>query len=41
MKALTLWQPWASLVALGEKKIETRTWSTTYRGTLAIHASNQ
>ena len=41
MKALTLWQPWASLIALGEKKIETRSWQTTYRGTLAIHASQK
>lgn len=39
MKALTLWQPWASLVALGEKKVETRCWSTKYRGELAIHAA--
>lgn len=39
MKALTLWQPWASLVALGEKRIETRCWSTKYRGPLAIHAA--
>ncbi|HXI41622.1 MAG TPA: ASCH domain-containing protein [Bryobacteraceae bacterium] len=39
MKALTLWQPWASLVALGEKRIETRCWSTKYRGHLAIHAA--
>ena len=39
MKALTLWQPWASLVALGEKRIETRCWSTAYRGPLAIHAA--
>lgn len=39
MKALSLWQPWATLVALGEKKIETRAWSTTYRGPLAIHAA--
>lgn len=39
MKALTLWQPWASLVALGAKTIETRSWSTRYRGPLAIHAS--
>ncbi len=38
MKALTLWQPWASLVALGVKTIETRSWSTKYRGPLAIHA---
>jgi hypothetical protein len=26
MKALTLWQPWASLIAVGAKKIETRSW---------------
>lgn len=40
MKALTLWQPWASLVALGVKTIETRSWSTGYRGPLAIHAAS-
>lgn len=39
MKAITLYQPWASLIALGEKKIETRSWHTNYRGPLAIHAS--
>lgn len=39
MKALTLWQPWASLVILGHKRFETRGWSTRYRGQLAIHAS--
>lgn len=38
MKALTLHQPWASLVALGVKTIETRSWGTSYRGPLAIHA---
>ena len=38
MKAITLTQPWASLVALGAKRIETRSWSTSYRGQLAIHA---
>jgi hypothetical protein len=38
---LTLWQPWASLVALGVKSIETRSWSTQYRGPLAIHASTK
>lgn len=38
MKAITLHQPWASLVALGVKTIETRSWSTKYRGPLAIHA---
>jgi len=39
VKALTLTQPWASLVALGEKQFETRSWSTPYRGPLAIHAA--
>jgi activating signal cointegrator 1 len=38
MKAITLTQPWATLVAIGAKKIETRGWSTTFRGPLAIHA---
>ncbi len=39
MKALTLWQPWATLVAVGAKRIETRSWGTSYRGWLAIHAA--
>lgn len=39
MKVLTLHQPWASLVACGVKTIETRSWSTRYRGPLAIHAA--
>jgi hypothetical protein len=39
MKALTLTQPWATLVAIGAKRIETRSWSTRYRGPLAIHAA--
>ena len=38
MKAITLTQPWASLVAIQAKKIETRSWKTNYRGPLAIHA---
>lgn len=41
MKTITLHQPWASLVALGVKTIETRSWSTTYRGPLAIHAAQR
>jgi hypothetical protein len=41
MKALSLWQPWATLVASGAKRIETRCWSTNYRGRLAIHASKK
>lgn len=39
MKALSLVQPWATLIAIGAKKIETRSWSTPYRGPIAIHAS--
>lgn len=39
MKAITLWQPWASLVAIGAKRVETRGWATKYRGPLAIHAA--
>lgn len=41
MKAITLHQPWAQLVALGVKTIETRSWSTSYRGQLVIHAGAQ
>lgn len=39
MRALTLTQPWATLVAIGAKKIETRSWATSYRGPIAIHAA--
>ena len=39
MKVLSLLQPWATLVVMGVKQIETRSWSTTYRGPLLIHAS--
>ena len=41
IQAITLWQPWATLVALGEKKIETRGWVASYRGPLAIHAAKK
>lgn len=41
MKALTLHQPWASLVAIGAKTIETRSWRTSYRGPLAMHAAKR
>lgn len=41
MKTITLWQPWASLVAIGAKKIETRSWATNYRGPIAIHAAKK
>lgn len=39
IKCITLTQPWATLVAIGAKRIETRSWSTSYRGPLAIHAA--
>lgn len=38
MKALTICQPYAELIANGSKPIENRTWPTSYRGPLAIHA---
>ena len=39
MRGLSLTQPWATLVAIGAKKVETRSWSPSYRGQIAIHAS--
>lgn len=39
MKVLTIRQPYASLIALGVKTIETRSWSTAYRGPLVFHAA--
>lgn len=41
MRAISLWQPWASAIALGWKRIETRHWATTHRGPLAIHAAKR
>lgn len=39
MKAISLWQPWASLIAIKAKKVETRAWYTSYRGELLICAA--
>lgn len=39
MKALSIRQPWAWLIAAGYKDIENRTWSTKFRGRIYIHAS--
>jgi activating signal cointegrator 1 len=39
VKALSLWQPWATLMAVDLKRNETRSWYTPYRGLLAIHAA--
>ena len=41
MKAISLWQPWASAIVLGLKRIETRGWATSHRGPLAIHAAKR
>ncbi len=38
IKALTISQPYASMIMRGEKWIENRVWETNYRGRLAIHA---
>ncbi|MDD3187466.1 MAG: ASCH domain-containing protein [Bacilli bacterium] len=39
MKALTIKEPWASLIIMGYKKYEFRTWKTKYRGKILIHTS--
>lgn len=38
MKALTIKEPWASLIINGYKKYEFRSWRTKYRGKILIHA---
>lgn len=40
-KAISLKQPWANLVASGKKTIETRKWTTSYRGDLIICSSRK
>lgn len=39
IKTISVKQPWANLIAYGMKTIETRTWSTNYRGRLGIASS--
>jgi hypothetical protein len=39
MRAISLWQPWATLIAIGAKSVETRSWATPFRGELVIHAA--
>ncbi|WP_257350994.1 ASCH domain-containing protein [Pseudalkalibacillus decolorationis] len=41
MKVLSIIQPWATLISIGEKRFETRSWRTKHRGELAIHASKK
>lgn len=39
MKVLTIREPWATMIMEGKKTIETRTWTTRYRGSILLHAS--
>lgn len=39
IKVLSLKEPFATLIKAGIKKVETRSWQTSYRGELYIHAS--
>jgi hypothetical protein len=39
MKAISIKQPWASLIVTGIKPVENRTWKSNYRGPLLIHAA--
>ena len=39
MKVLSIKEPYATLIKMKHKKIETRSWKTKYRGELYIHAS--
>lgn len=39
MKAITIKQPWASLIVHGIKDIENRTWRTNFRGRVLIHTA--
>lgn len=39
MKAISIRQPWAWAILHAGKDIENRSWSTTYRGELAVHAT--
>lgn len=39
--AITIWQPWASLIVHGMKRFETRSWLVDYRGPIAIHAAKK
>lgn len=41
LKAITIYQPWATLLALELKRYETRSWKTSYRGPIAIHAGRK
>ncbi len=39
MKALSVTQPWATLIVIGAKEFETRSWATKFRDRFFVHAS--
>ncbi len=41
MKALSIRQPWASLIVAGYKDIENRSWRASYRGPVLIHSAQR
>lgn len=41
MKALSIMQPWAWLIVAGHKDIENRSWPTSFRGPVLIHAGKR
>lgn len=41
MKVITIHQPFATLIAIGAKRFETRSWPTKHRGLIAIHAGKK
>jgi len=41
MKALSIRQPWASMIICGYKPVENRTWRHSHRGPLLIHSSQK
>lgn len=41
LKAISIRQPWASMIVLGFKPVENRTWKTNYRGPVLIHAAQK
>ena len=41
MKCLTVREPWATLIIEGIKKYEFRSWKTSYRGKMLIHAGSK
>lgn len=41
MKAISLWQPWASLWLSSSKQFETRSWAIRHTGPLLVHAAKR